>query len=36
MSMPPKVAWAYRAEPEEGSEEARLLADFITPRDWLA
>jgi len=36
MSMPPKVAWEYRAEPEAGSEEAKLLTDFITPRNWLA
>ncbi len=36
MSLPPKVAWEYRAEPEDGSDEARLLTDFIQPRDWLA
>jgi len=36
MSMPPKVAWEYQANPEPGSEEARLLSDFIVAKDWLA
>ena len=35
MSLPPMVAWAYRAEPEESSEEERLLNYFLKPRDWL-
>lgn len=35
MSMPPKVAWEYQANPQEGSEEAALLNDFIVVRDWL-
>jgi len=35
MSMPPKVAWEYRAEPEEGSDEAKLLSDYIVVKDWL-
>lgn len=36
MSMPPKVAWEYQAEPVPGSDEARLLSDFIVVKDWLA
>lgn len=36
MSMPPKVAWEYQAEPAAGSDEARLLSDFIVVKDWLA
>ena len=36
MSMPPMVAWEYRAEPEQGSDEATLLSDFIVVKDWLA
>ena len=35
MSMPPLVSWEYRATPEKDSEEARLLSDFLKPRDWL-
>jgi len=35
MSMPPMVAWEYRADPEPGSEEAKLLSDFIVVKDWL-
>lgn len=35
MSLPPKVQWRYGHEPEPGSEEARLLTDFLPPRDWL-
>jgi len=36
MSMPPLVKWRYDWQPEAGSEEARLSADFLRPRDWLA
>lgn len=36
MSMPPQVAWEYRAEPEKGSAEAALLDEFLIPKDWLA
>jgi coproporphyrinogen III oxidase len=36
MSMPPAVAWRYAWQPEPGSPEARLLTDFLVPRDWLA
>jgi len=35
MSMPPKVAWQYRAEPADGSPEQRLLSEFLTAKDWL-
>jgi coproporphyrinogen III oxidase len=28
------AAWKYNHHPEEGSEEARLLAILKTPRDW--
>ncbi len=36
MSMPPKVEWRYDYHPEAGTEEARLNAEFLTGRDWLA
>ncbi len=35
MSMPPLVAWDYNWQPEEGTAEARLVKDFLPPRDWL-
>lgn len=35
MSMPPKVAWEYQANPEPGSDEAKLLSDYIIVKDWL-
>jgi len=35
MSMPPLVKWRYDWHPEPGSEEARLYADFLRPRDWV-
>jgi len=35
MSLPPTVQWRYEAQPPAGSEEARLAADFLHPRDWL-
>ena len=35
MSLPPLVRWEYGYSPEEGTEEARLMADFLRPRDWL-
>ena len=35
MSMPPLAAWQYQAAPESGTEEHRLLDEFLTPRDWL-
>jgi coproporphyrinogen III oxidase len=35
-SLPPLVRWRYAFEPEPGTPEARLLAEFLQPRDWLA
>lgn len=36
MSMPPEVRWRYDFRAEPGSPEARLLDEFLKPRDWLA
>jgi len=36
MSMPPSVRWRYEWTPPPGTEEARLLSDFLRPRDWIA
>lgn len=36
MSLPPEVSWLYQYAPEPGTEEARLLEEFLVPRDWLA
>jgi coproporphyrinogen III oxidase len=36
MSMPPMVAWEYRAEPEAGSDESVLLQDYLVAKDWIA
>jgi len=36
MSLPPVVKWRYDWQPEEGSDEARLKADFLVARDWLS
>ena len=35
MSMPPLVKWQYMRVPEAGSAEARLLAEFLPPREWV-
>ncbi|MHA7878755.1 MAG: oxygen-dependent coproporphyrinogen oxidase [Saccharospirillum sp.] len=35
MSLPPHVQWVYGHSPEPGSEEARLLTDFLPARDWV-
>ncbi|MGL4475613.1 MAG: oxygen-dependent coproporphyrinogen oxidase [Shewanella sp.] len=35
MSMPPLVRWQYNYQPAEGSPEAELYRDFLTPRNWL-
>jgi coproporphyrinogen III oxidase len=35
MSLPPLVRWEYAWQPEPGSQEARLLTDFLCARDWL-
>ena len=34
MSMPPIVKWRYDWQPEPGSPEARLYADYLVHRDW--
>jgi coproporphyrinogen III oxidase len=36
MSLPPIVKWRYDWQPEPGTPEARLYADFLRPRDWAA
>jgi len=35
MSLPPVVQWKYNHIPEEGSEEAKLLAVLANPKNWL-
>jgi coproporphyrinogen III oxidase len=35
MSLPPRVRWAYNHQPDEGSEEARLLSVLKSPRNWI-
>jgi len=35
MSLPPTVLWTYNYQPEENSEEARLLKVFMNPKDWV-
>jgi coproporphyrinogen III oxidase len=35
MSMPPLVRWRYNWQPAPGSEEARLYAEYLKPRNWL-
>ena len=35
MSLPPLVKWRYNWSPEPGTPEARLVSDFLRPRDWL-
>jgi coproporphyrinogen III oxidase len=36
MSLPPLVRFEYDWRPEAGSPEARLYAEYLKPRDWLA
>ena len=36
MSLPPLARWDYDWQPQPGSAEARLYADFLRPRDYLA
>lgn len=36
MSLPPEVSWCYNHQPAQGTPEARLLQDFLRPRDWLS
>lgn len=35
MSLPPHVQWQYNHEPEENSEEAKLLSVLKEPRNWV-
>lgn len=35
MSLPPHVQWHYDHHPEEGSEEAKLVAVLRKPKDWV-
>ncbi|NDU85175.1 MAG: oxygen-dependent coproporphyrinogen oxidase [Ferrovum sp.] len=35
MSLPPIVRWRYDWQPQTGTEEDRLLKEFINGRDWL-
>ena len=36
MSLPPRVRWEYNWQPEPGSPEADLYANYLKPREWLA
>jgi coproporphyrinogen III oxidase len=36
MSMPPLARWEYGYSPPDGSPEARLVPEWLQPRDWLA
>ena len=35
MSLPPLARWEYGWQPQPGSPEGRLQADYLRPRDWL-
>ncbi len=35
MSLPPVVRWIYDWQPESGSEEEKLTAEFLKPREWV-
>ena len=35
MSLPPLVSWEYKHEAKEGSDEAKLLNEFLVVKDWL-
>nr|WP_256582222.1 oxygen-dependent coproporphyrinogen oxidase [Pseudomonas sp. MYb185] len=35
MSLPPTVRWGYNWQPEPDTAEARLVDEFLPPRDWL-
>ncbi|MFB1034506.1 MAG: oxygen-dependent coproporphyrinogen oxidase [Sinobacterium sp.] len=35
MSLPPLARWEYDWQPEEGSPEADLYANYLSPRDWI-
>ena len=36
MSLPPAVSWHYNHVPEKGSDEEKLLTEFLPAKDWLA
>lgn len=36
MSLPPHVQWHYNHQPEEGSEEEKLLKVLMKPKNWLS
>ncbi len=36
MSLPPRVQWEYNRKDEPGSDESRLVKEFLKPRDWLS
>lgn len=36
MSLPPRVQWRYDMQLPAGSLEAKLVTDFLRPRDWLS
>ncbi len=36
MSLPPAVTWRYNWQAEPGSDEERLVDEFLKPRDWLS
>jgi coproporphyrinogen III oxidase len=35
VSMPPRAEWRYDWQPQPGSPEEKLYADFLKPRDWV-
>ena len=35
MSLPPHVQWRYNYEPDQGSEEFKLIAILKNPREWI-
>tara|TARA_B100000989_G_scaffold247526_1_gene194858 strand:- start:5671 stop:6573 length:903 start_codon:yes stop_codon:yes gene_type:complete len=35
MSLPPHVQWRYNYEPDQGSEEFKLIAALKNPREWI-
>lgn len=36
MSLPPEVQWHYNWQAKPGSVEAKLLTDFLQPKNWLS
>ena len=35
LSMPPLVSWAYQTRLEPGSQEERLIKEFIIHKEWI-